>query len=269
MPTTRTPAEEKRPVKPEKLPADLSFVFDTGTSFVAVRPGDLLESAPLKKLTPRVKEELKRTTDRTQKYLGIAIADVERLTFLLPAPPEIDPVIVVRTLKPYDRDAVLKAMQLGDKQEKYRGLTLFAGRAEDPSLCVIDGQTFAADGRIVFCEQNGRRVSRMDIDGTAVETVVETYEGKRLNSPNDIVARSDGLLYFTDPPYGVPRPEDKELPFQGVFALDASGGLRLLADDFEKPNGLAFSPDERTLYVNDTARYHIRAFAVEPDGRPR
>jgi gluconolactonase len=130
-----------------------------------------------------------------------------------------------------------------------------------------NGQTFAADGRVAFCEQNGRRVSRMDVDGTSVETVVETYEGKRLNSPNDIVARSDGLLYFTDPPYGVPRPEDKELPFQGVFALDASGGLRLLADDFEKPNGLAVSPDERTLYVNDTARYHVRAFAVEPDGR--
>lgn len=129
-----------------------------------------------------------------------------------------------------------------------------------------NGQTFAADGRIAFCEQDGRRVSRMNCDGSGVETVVETYEGKRLNSPNDIVSRSDGLLVFTDPPYGV-KPEDKELPFQGVYALDASGVLRLLADDFEKPNGLAFSPDERTLYVCDTARYHVRAFAVASDGR--
>ena len=128
-----------------------------------------------------------------------------------------------------------------------------------------NGQTFAADGRIIFCEQDGRRVSRMKTDGSEVETVVETWSGKRLNSPNDIVCRSDGLVYFTDPPYGV-KPEDRELPFQGLFALDGQGGLRLVADDFEKPNGLGFSPDERTLYVNDTARYHVRAFAVEPSG---
>jgi gluconolactonase len=128
-----------------------------------------------------------------------------------------------------------------------------------------NGQTFAPDGRIIFCEQDGRRVSRMKTDGSEVETVVEAWSGKRLNSPNDIVCRSDGLVYFTDPPYGV-KPEDRELPFQGVFALDGQGGLRLLADDFEKPNGLGFSPDERTLYVNDTARYHVRAFAVEPSG---
>jgi gluconolactonase len=118
-----------------------------------------------------------------------------------------------------------------------------------------NGQTFAPGGRIIFCEQ----------DGSGVETVVETWSGKRLNSPNDIACRSDGLVYFTDPPYGV-KPEDRELHFQGVFALDGKGQLRLLADDFEKPNGLGFSPDERTLYVNDTARYHVRAFAVEPSG---
>jgi gluconolactonase len=128
-----------------------------------------------------------------------------------------------------------------------------------------NGQTFAGDGRIVFCEQDGRRVSRMNADGSGVETVVETWQGQRLNSPNDIVCRSDGLIYFTDPPYGV-KPEDRSLHFQGVFALDTLGSLRLLADDFEKPNGLAFSPDERTLYVNDTGRYQVRAFDVEPSG---
>jgi gluconolactonase len=130
-----------------------------------------------------------------------------------------------------------------------------------------NGQTFAPDGRIIFCEQDGRRVSRMAPDGSGVETVVETWSGRRLNSPNDIVCRSDGLVYFTDPPYGV-QPEDRALHFQGVYALEltAQGRLRLLADDFEKPNGLAFSPDERTLYVNDTARYHVRAFSVEPSG---
>jgi gluconolactonase len=105
----------------------------------------------------------------------------------------------------------------------------------------------------------------MNPDGTAVEMVTETWAGKRLNSPNDIVSRSDGVLYFTDPPYGV-APGDRELHFQGVYLLDGLGQARLVADDFEKPNGLAFSPDERTLYVCDTARYHVRAFGVEPSG---
>jgi gluconolactonase len=127
-----------------------------------------------------------------------------------------------------------------------------------------NGQTFDADERIVFCEQNGRRVSRMRPDGSDLEVLAEEYDGKRLNSPNDIVSRSDGLLYFTDPPYGAPP--DRPLSFQGVYALDRANHLRLLADDFEKPNGLAFAPDEKTLYVCDTARYHVRAFAVRPDG---
>ena len=135
-----------------------------------------------------------------------------------------------------------------------------------------NGQTFGPDGRIVFCEQNGRRVSRMNRDGSRVETVAETWSGQRLNSPNDIVARSDGLLFFTDPPYGV-EPAQRALHFQGLYALDLAGtgpaAVRLLADDFEKPNGLAFSPDERILYVCDTARYHVRAFEVEPSGSLR
>jgi gluconolactonase len=127
-----------------------------------------------------------------------------------------------------------------------------------------NGQTFDADERVVCCEQNGRRVSRMRPDGTDVETLVEEFEGKRLNSPNDVVARSDGLLFFTDPPYGAPP--DRPLRFQGVYALDRANHLKLLADDFEKPNGLAFAPDEKTLYVADTARYHVRAFTIRADG---
>ncbi len=136
-----------------------------------------------------------------------------------------------------------------------------------------NGQTFGPDGSILFCEQNGRRVSRMTPDGQHVETIVETWSGARLNSPNDIVCRSDALAYFTDPTYGV-KPGDRELHFQGVFLLDrrrqsGAGALRLLADDFEKPNGLAFSPDERILYVCDTSRYHVRAFDIELDGSLR
>jgi gluconolactonase len=134
-----------------------------------------------------------------------------------------------------------------------------------------NGQTFARGGMIVFCEQNGRRISRMAPDGSGVETVVETWEGARLNSPNDIVCRSDGLVYFTDPPYGV-EPRQRALHFQGVFALElneTAQKLRLLSDEFEKPNGLALAPDERTLYVCDTARYHVLAFDVEPSGALR
>ena len=129
-----------------------------------------------------------------------------------------------------------------------------------------NGQTFAADGRVVFCEQNGRRFSRMNLDGSGYEVLAETWQGKRLNSPNDTVCRSDGLIYFTDPAYGAPP--DRPLDFQGVHALDpqSKDGPRLLIKDMEKPNGLAFSPDEKTLYVCDTGKYHVRAFDVEPSG---
>ncbi|RUL89247.1 SMP-30/gluconolactonase/LRE family protein [Tautonia sociabilis] len=130
-----------------------------------------------------------------------------------------------------------------------------------------NGQTFGPDGLVYFCEQNGRRVSRMAPDGSGVETVAERFEGRRLNSPNDIVCRPDGLLFFTDPPYGVPSPEQKELPFEGVFALSASGELRLVVSEgFEKPNGLAFAPDGETLYVCDTAKDHVRAFQIDGEG---
>lgn len=132
-----------------------------------------------------------------------------------------------------------------------------------------NGQTFGADGRIVFCEQNGRRMSSMAADGSDVRTLFENWRGKRLNSPNDVVCRSDGQVYFTDPAYGV-KPGEKVLDFQGVFrwnpAEAGAESLHLLVDDFEKPNGLAFSPDERTLYVCDTGRYHVRAFRVAPGG---
>ena len=129
-----------------------------------------------------------------------------------------------------------------------------------------NGQTFAPDGKIVFCEQNGRRVSRMDADGGRVETLVEAFEGKRLNSPNDIVCRGDGLIYFTDPAYGAPP--DRPMDYQGVYVMDPDGAnMRLLVADFEKPNGLAFSPDERTLHICDTGRYHVRSFAVLESGQ--
>ena len=127
-----------------------------------------------------------------------------------------------------------------------------------------NGLTLDRQGRLVACEHGNRRVSRIEPDGT-VAVLADKYQGKGLNSPNDVVVKSDGCVYFTDPPYGV-QPEDRELDFQGVYRIAPDGTMTLLVDDFEKPNGLAFSPDEKTLYVDDTERRHVRAFDVQQDG---
>ncbi len=129
-----------------------------------------------------------------------------------------------------------------------------------------NGLTLDRRGRLLACEHGNRRVTRTEPDGSVI-ALADRYEGKRLNSPNDIVCRSDGRIYFTDPPYGlVDRTEGKELAFQGVFRIDPDGSLHLVADDFERPNGLAFAPDERTLYIDDGGRRHIRGFDVDDGG---
>lgn len=128
-----------------------------------------------------------------------------------------------------------------------------------------NGLTLDKQGRLIACEHGARRVTRREAGG-AVSVLAERYEGKRLNSPNDVVVTSDGAIYFTDPPYGVKR-EDRELDFQGVYRISPDGKtLALVAKDFSKPNGLAFTPDEKLLYINDTERGHIRAFHVAADG---
>jgi sugar lactone lactonase YvrE len=134
-----------------------------------------------------------------------------------------------------------------------------------------NGLTLDKQGRLIACEHANRRVSREEKDGSVI-TIAGEYKGKRLNSPNDVVVKSDGGVYFTDPPYGLLEDgilDARELPFQGVYRLfsDADGSaLTLLVDDFEKPNGLAFSPDESLLYIDDTDRAHVRVFDVNPDG---
>jgi len=129
-----------------------------------------------------------------------------------------------------------------------------------------NGLTLDRSGRLIACEHSTRRVTRTEVDGS-VSVIAERYHGRRLNSPNDVVVRSDGSIYFTDPAYGLPRlTVGKELPHNGVYRLAPDGELVLLVDDFEGPNGLAFSPDETVLYVADSARSHIRAFDVSPEG---
>jgi gluconolactonase len=134
---------------------------------------------------------------------------------------------------------------------------------------VANGNTYDRAGRLVTCEHQGRRVSRTLPDGR-VETLVSHWEGKRFNSPNDIVGAPNGDLYFTDPPYGLRRPDGtfgpQEIPFNGVYRLAADGQLMVLAEDFERPNGLVISNDGRQLYVDDTERHQVRVFDLGADG---
>ncbi|MBA7611195.1 Gluconolactonase [subsurface metagenome] len=146
-------------------------------------------------------------------------------------------------------------------------------RSEGPEVTTFrspsgnsNGLTLDRSGRLIACEHSTRRVTRTEIDGS-VSVLAERYEGCRLNSPNDVVVRSDGSVYFTDPSFGLGTPPKwKELSCNGVYRVAPDGELGLLVDDFELPNGLAFSPDEAVLYVNDTVKSHIRAFDVSQDG---
>ncbi|MFL5807438.1 MAG: SMP-30/gluconolactonase/LRE family protein [Roseiflexaceae bacterium] len=127
-----------------------------------------------------------------------------------------------------------------------------------------NGLTLDRAGRLIACEHGNRRVSRTEANGDVI-TLAGEYGGRRLNSPNDVVVRSDGAIYFTDPPYGI-TPEQQEQPHNGVYRILPDGALDLLAGDLERPNGLAFSPDESILYIDDSAHRHVRAFDVRPDG---
>lgn len=133
-----------------------------------------------------------------------------------------------------------------------------------------NGLTLDAEGRLILCEHGDRRVARLEKDGRKT-TLADRFEGKWLNSPNDVVFKSNGDLYFTDPPYGLPKLNNdpaKELPFNGVYRLAKNGALMLLTKEMTFPNGLAFSPDEKTLYVanSDPQRAIWMAYDVKPDG---
>jgi gluconolactonase len=129
-----------------------------------------------------------------------------------------------------------------------------------------NGLTFDIGGSLISCEHGTRRLGKVERAGSYT-VLANRYRGKRLNSPNDAVVKSDGSIYFTDPPYGI-KPEEQELDFQGVYRLNPNREEPiLLVDDIERPNGLAFSPDESTLYIADSSdRRHVKAFDVEDDG---
>jgi gluconolactonase len=147
----------------------------------------------------------------------------------------------------------------------------------DPSN-FANGNTRDRQGRLVTCEHGARRVTRTEYDGS-ITVLADRYQGKRLNSPNDVVVTSDGAVWFTDPPYGIlsdyeGNKADSEQDGCHVYRIDpVSGQVSVAADDFVKPNGLAFSADEAVLYVADSGRshdpdgpHHIRAFKVGPRG---
>jgi len=133
-----------------------------------------------------------------------------------------------------------------------------------------NGHTVDREGRLVSCEHGGRRVSRTGHDGS-VTTIADAYQGKRLNSPNDVVVKSDGSIWFTDPAYGIDSDyegwqAESEIGACHVYRVDPeSGACEIVADGFERPNGLAFSPDEQLLYISDTGTKpskHMRVFRV-------
>ncbi len=128
-----------------------------------------------------------------------------------------------------------------------------------------DGNTFDRRHRLIDCASVLRAIIEVMPDGT-YKILADRYQGKKFNSPNDVIVGPDGALYFTDPTLDLVAGEKQEIPFQGVYRLDDKGNVRLLTKDLTQPNGLAFSPDGRHFYVDDSEKRNIRVYDVRPDG---
>jgi gluconolactonase len=140
------------------------------------------------------------------------------------------------------------------------------GRKEEViALGDPDGNTFDRQHRLIDCASVLRAIIEVTPDGK-YKVLADRFEGKRLNSPNDVIVGPDGAIYFTDPTLDLVAGEKQEIPFQGVYRLDASGNLRLLTRELGQPNGLAFSPDGKKFYVDDDDARNIRVYDVASDG---
>jgi len=169
-------------------------------------------------------------------------------------------------------DKAAAALNFSDITKNRRGRWVAATQTAEITMepsNISNGLAYDEAGNLLVCEHATSSVVRESTDGQRT-TIASHYEGKELNSPNDIVVAPGGAIYFTDPPYGrfpgwgVER--DQDMDYQGVFMITTDGELKLLVKDFEGPNGLCFSPDNKTLYINDSARAHIRAFNLAADG---
>jgi gluconolactonase len=140
------------------------------------------------------------------------------------------------------------------------------GRKEELiSLGDPDGNTYDRHGRLIDCASVLRAIIAISKNGK-YEILADHFERKRFNSPNDVIVGPDGALYFTDPALDLPKGQNQELPFQGVFRLDPNGKVTLLTKDLTQPNGLAFSPDGKKFYVDDSEQRNIRVYDVASDG---
>ena len=140
------------------------------------------------------------------------------------------------------------------------------GRKEDViALGDPDGNTFDRQHRLIDCASVLRAIIEVTPDGK-YKVLADRYEGKKFNSPNDVIVGPDGALYFTDPTLDLVAGDKREIPFQGVYRLDEKGGVRLLTKDLSQPNGLAFSPDGKHFYVDDSKERNIRVYDVAADG---
>lgn len=167
------------------------------------------------------------------------------------------------------RNAIMKWKQ-GEGVSLFMKPAGYTGVADYGRQAGSNGLLLDPQGRLVLCEHGDRRISRLEKDGGKM-TLVDSYKGKRLNSPNDAVYSAAGDLYFTDPPYGLPQGFDdprRQLAFCGVYRLSRRGELTLLTDKMTRPNGIALSPDQKTLYVaqSDPKRAVWMAFELKKDG---
>lgn len=151
------------------------------------------------------------------------------------------------------------------KPSGYSGSAPFTGKEPGCNGLILD-----KEGRLILCQHGDRCIARQEMDGK-ITVLAGKYNGKRFNSPNDLCMNAKGDIFFTDPPYGLPgldKDPTKELPYQGIYRLSPQGEVTLLNKDMSRPNGIAFSPDEKTLYVanSDSANAVWMAFPVKPDG---
>lgn len=151
-----------------------------------------------------------------------------------------------------------------EEQNKIYKLTLKGEKTELISLGDPDGNAYDRDHRLIDCASVLRAIIVVAPDGK-YQVMADKFEGKRLNSPNDVILGPDGAIYFTDPTLDLVKGEKQEIPYQGVYRLDSHGNLRLLTKDLTQPNGLAFSPDGKRFYVDDSEQKNIRVYDVAAD----